>query len=505
MARLRFETDLSTSLKAGADLNAVYKKLGDTVKGSVREMNALEKAAKRITDQNLTPQERYNQKLETMAKAVKAGKMEMADAERTAARLRQKLDDVGSSGGKTFGAKAIGDLKSYATGFIGVGAAVGIVSQALQKMSADSQVAADRVFNTVGAFGELQQVSTSPPDFQKLVGQARNLQTQGVFGPDQGGQAADFVFGLRNAGYSDSEVAYITKLGQSKQVRPDNLKTVAEGLKKTQDVFGKGEAGSIEQIANKVLIAAGAMQTDFALAAVGTTLFGTESNALGFSDEEALAAFVAIEKQSPGTEEAATRMRSLLNQINKDKLGKGTLLETVTALVERMRSGESAIGITGEMRAAAGLNILASAEGQAMFSQMLPQIQAGNTSDVIGDRRYIESDPQLRAATLRQRREGSLSMSLDSTKRNIFEALVAETKSRQSGFSYAASSAIYPIIEGLGGEEGAFRAALNRTGDSAISPELRSEILEYMKRTAESNERMERGLEAPRPSGRQEQ
>jgi hypothetical protein len=87
VVRLRFETDLATSLKASADLKSAVDKVGDSLGTAAGEARKLELAAKRIVDANLSPQERYNQKLELMARAVKAGKLSMEDAEKTAGRL----------------------------------------------------------------------------------------------------------------------------------------------------------------------------------------------------------------------------------------------------------------------------------------------------------------------------------------------------------------------------------------------------------------------------------
>ena len=509
MVRLRFETDLATSLKASNDLAKATDKIADSYDKTARGAKQLEAAAKRIVDQNLTPQEKYNQKLETMAKAVKAGKLSMEDAARAAERMRMKLDDAGNSSRKVFGADGIQNLAGFAQGFVGISAAISAVSLGLRQMEADAQQSADRVFSSIGAFGELQQVATSPEDYLKLIGQARSLQSRGVFGPDQGAQAADFVFALRNAGYSDSDVAFITQLGESKQVKPENMQKVAEGLKKFQNIFGKEEAGDVRAVAQKVFQAAGAMQTDFAPAAEASTLFGSEAAALKFSDEEALAAFVAIEQQSPGAEEAATRLRSMLTQIQKKKLSTGTMTETMGTLAERVRKGESAIDIMGETRAAAGLNILAKPGTFDVFQQQTKLIGEAQSTDLIGRRRFLESDPRLRAAARKQVAEGSQAEAqakLTSEIENLFDAYRAEEKTyflnRGDREGATFSGMMLGITDALGNERGALENAL---GNNRITPELRAGIEDYLRRLAESNERMETQLTAPRPSGRQEQ
>lgn len=408
MARLRFETDLGTSLKASSDLNKAYDKLGDTLQVTAKEAKKLESAAARIVSQNLGPQEKYNAQVAKLAVQVKAGKLSMEEAEKATARFRGTMERAGQSQEKSFGVSAIDKLASYAAGLFTIQTAVGAISSAFTEMSARGKAAADRVFNELSAFGQLQQVATSPEDYLKLIGQARGAVRRGVFGVDQGAMAADFVFALRNAGYSDQDIEFITQIGETKKVKSEDMQKVAEGVKKYQNIFGKGEAGNVKAVAQKVFSAAGTMMTDFAKAAESATLFGSEASGLKFSDEEALAAFVAIEQQSPGPEEAATRLRSMLTQITKGKLSKGTMKATVESLVDRVRKGESAIDIVKETRAAAGLNILAKPETYAVFQKQIGEISAAQNEDLIGSRSFIEADPILREALKTGKAKGEL-------------------------------------------------------------------------------------------------
>ncbi len=139
MVKLHFETDLATSLQAANDLNKAVEKVGKTLGSAAGEAKKLEQAARRIVDQNLSQQERYNQKLEVMAKAVKAGSLSMEDAQRTAAKMRQKLDEAGDSSRKMFGENALSSLKSYVLGMASVGTAVSVVRNEIELMRAEAE------------------------------------------------------------------------------------------------------------------------------------------------------------------------------------------------------------------------------------------------------------------------------------------------------------------------------------------------------------------------------
>jgi hypothetical protein len=400
MANLILNGDSRGAVKALADVATGQKKVTQEVDHSIMRVDELRRRQKQALAEVSAELKKQAAAQEAVNRKQQAGVMFWHENSRKIAEsLRnQNAEQTKVNSGLDGMMGAFGRLASAGTIISGL-------ASSFREMREDIDKA--RIgLTALGAAGELQQVATSERDFHKLMGQARGFIRQGVFSKDQEAQAFDLTFALRNALYSDSDVDFITKLGVSRQVKPENMVQAAEGLAKYRDVFGSREAGSIQQIANKVFTAAGSMQTDFAKAASTATLFGSEAEALKFDDESALAAFVAIEKSSPGPEEAATRLRSLLTQVAKKKLSKGTMSDTIASLVDRVRAGESAIDITGEIRAAAGLNILAKPESMGVYRDQLGQIRAANAKDVIGSRQFFKGDPELSAADALQRETG---------------------------------------------------------------------------------------------------
>lgn len=487
MVRLRFETDLGNTLKAHADLQRVVDDLAKGYSRGTAEAKKLEIAAKRIVEQNETPQERYNRKIDQLGKAIKAGAVGFDDAQKAAARLRQKLEDASQSGDKVFGQAAIDRIAGYALGLIGVQQLVQGIGTAFSEVERRAKAAGDAVFHSLSSFGELQQVSTSQADFNSLVATARGL-VGPVFAKGQEGQAANLVFALRNAGYSDADIGFITQLGKSRQVAPENLQQVAEGLKKFQDIFGAGETGGVPQVARKVFSAAGATQASFSQVAAAATLFGTEAKAAGATDEEALAAFVAIEKQSPGVEEAATRLRGVFNQIIQKDLKRDSFGQTLDRLVGRVRGGEAAINILGETRAAAGLNILAGVEGQAVFGQQLSEITAAQSSDIIESRRFLTGDRQLTAALNRGIAEGAAGTSIQAVRSEAANRLAGRNARREQRL--AEQGVVAELFAGF------MDALFGRMDQTILLHKEQRQVLKEI----EASER----LKPPPPSGRQQ-
>lgn len=469
----------------GQRMREQWKQHQRDLSAAKRESEELGRAAARIIQENEGPQERYNRKVGELSRLFVAGKLNVQQMDQALDRYRGELDRVGPAQEAAFGEAAVAQLAGYGQGVVSVSAIVSALAQAFRQVEQDAQAAADAVFNTLASAGQLQQVIKSGPDGLKMLAQARQLSGEGLFPAGQQSQALDLVFALRNAEYNDSEIATILGLGKSREVPIKDLETVAVGLKKYQNTFGASEAGDINQVLQKVRVAAGTMQTNFPEAARAATLFGSEASALKFSDEEALAAFVAIEKQSPGTEEAATRLRGLFTQIAQHKLQKGSLSETLKTLVDRVRGGEQAIDVVGEMRAAAGLNILAGDTGYKTYLEQVGVIQdAQNQPSSVPN--LIDLDPRLRAANLRARFTGQREMSdeeLWAEKENLYDALREAQIQRLGGSTIGRgfTRLMQGWIDVTGQEAGAFRAAQRAGG---YDPELMQALNDYLERTA---------------------
>jgi hypothetical protein len=492
MPKLILDGDSRGAVRAMADLKGAVAAGGTEFEKSARSARELEKAAARIVKENQGPQERYNSKIKELSTLVRQGKLSFEQAGVAAGRYRQELDGTSRSTNR---------LLTTIGGFASATAVIGKVTEALTAVGEAARKSAQDVVNAVGPLGELQQVATSPQDFAKLVGQARGFISSGTFRGDQFGQAADVAFALRNAQYSDADVGFIQQLGTSKQVKPENLIRVAEGLKKYQDIFGVAEAGGIEAVGRKVWRAAGSTQSDFSTVAKAATLFGSEASALKYSDEEALAAFIAIEKASPGPEEAATRLRSMLTQIAKRGLSKGTLTDTVGSLVDRVKRGETAIGMLGETRAAAGLNILAAPDRHADYRAQLASITAAQNQDIIRGSTYFRADPSVSAAAALQREQGAYDSMVEesySPQRNIYEAILsgrtrrAAERGKMDWFfeelGQKTAGWLVPKEQVIRGEA--------RGGFQHVSPETAVDIQNYLMRQLQSLESIDKKMDS---------
>jgi hypothetical protein len=466
VVRLRFETDLATSLKASADLSAAVDKIGDNLGIAANEAKKLELAAKRITDGNLGPMDRYNRKVEEHAKLVKAGKLSVDDAEKSLARYRARIEQVGQSQSKTFGPSALQSLAGYASGMFSIGAAVSAISQALRQVEADAQRAADRVFQSFGSFAALQQVSETPQAFEANVAFARSLITRGVVSPDQQGMAADIAGGLVKARLTQAERDIVAGLGERDVLKPEQLVPFGEGAREFRDIFG----GDFLDTASKLIQAGQAARVSAADVGSAATRFGEKAKARGISGDQALAAYVALMQTAPNERTAATRVGEFFE--GKRKL---------------------------------------TPDQQQIFDQQLSLIQSAPGRGVAG-RSFVARDPQLRAADALQNVEGELAIAEQeslSEQQTLLNIIRKSRRRGRVGYNWVdrvgKQMADWLFLGGanlVGAGDTAISAAANQPGYAGLNDEERQLMLDYLKRTAEGVEGAT--VKPPRPAGRQE-
>ena len=331
-----------------------------------------------------------------MWKAMEAGPDGMAKA----------LSAMGDKGAKA--AKSAGDeVLAMATKFGTAAVSLGTVVATLKDIEQHAQAAADRVFNALGSFGELQQVSATPQEFAANVSRARGMVRKGIVGPDQEGLAADIVFAMKSAGYTEEEKDLIEMLGERKFVKPEGLLGIAEGAQKYRNVFGSADAGSLRDVINKIIQEAGTAQASVSETMKAILEVAPSATQLGMSDEETGAGFLAVERMSPNSDLAATKYRSLLDQLNKKKLWRGDLFSSVSDIKRRVDAGGSAFKILEEGRAVQAYENLINSRGFVEQQQQL--IGAAPQRDLLESQSsLLESDPILRAGKRLSESQGEL-------------------------------------------------------------------------------------------------
>jgi hypothetical protein len=511
MVRLRFETDASSTLKAGHDIAKIFDEVGDSVQGSVREMSALERAAKRLVDSNLSPQERYNKQLELMAKAVKAGKLSMEDAEKTAGRLRQRLDETGNSSQKAFNIERVGQ---WATGVFGASAALAALAADFKKTAQDADEAGERIRNALPSSGERAQVATDADDYKGLGNEVRDVRRRGIQTDKK--SAEDLVFQLRSTGVTGADKESLLTLAEKGLIAPENILPVAESARKVQRAFGLRDMEATMDIAKQ---AAEGTNANMSRTLTGSLEMAQAAKAQGLSGSDAMAALVVAEQQSKSIDVAGTQMKALFEAAQQKGI-KGNTIDSLLDNITAQSKGKTVFDVLGRSEAVTGYQTLMDRRGDLheqmrLISTADERNVASRASDLVG------SDPDVSTAMAYRRSVGAEQVqqedmygqrvNLIGTVRRQIDMRQRERGGFVERFIGSPMRSISNTAEDfIPGGQDYFLKNLTNSEIGQLSPDVQKQVLEYQRESLEvQREHLEEtkkanAAKAPSPSGRQE-
>lgn len=504
MPTLRLDGDARGAVRAMADVAKAAKEIPVELDKGTKSAKALERAAADIVRKNEGPQDRYNRKIKELAQHMNAGRLTTDEAAAAAARYRRELEGAMSGRG-------LEAVKEHIKTFASLAGGIGLVSKALQQIELDAQKAADAIFGSIGSAGQLQQL----PNYVGNLGFARSLITRGIVPAGQQEVANDITFNLSSAGFSPDEMAYLANVGEKKLVKPSGLADFGGALRKYQNIVGRADAGDLPLIGNKLMIAAEVAQSDMVPVATAATQFMSGAKALGIPDEQSLAAYLAVEGQSPNAEIAATRLKSFYAQVDKKGLNQGSQAATLDFIQKEIDSGKSAYEVLGEENAVTGFRNIQ--QQRAFMIQSEQRLSRAGESDLVNIRGgQIMNDPAYAAGVWRQRAEGNLARIEEEKSaeiENLYAAArsyhIGSLKSRGLGFIAQIEDLKWSQYDFMGMERTKLRGELfeEQHGRDIFPAEFEQKLLEALDRQTEALESLDGKKLQETPSqklGRQE-
>lgn len=524
-ATFRIDGTAAGAIKAVDILNEALTKTAKEGEEAAKSTKRAQENTRRLAEQ-ADPMKKLTRQTEELAKAVKAGDINQRDATTTAERfgreyqesLRKirasfvstaeaqtnwfrKLDEtiahtnkldaemalVGKSGDKAFGSAALASLGSYAAGIFSLSQALSFVSQAFTDVENRAQSATESAFGSLAAAGELQQLG--PESFKHGMATARTLRNAGVV--DDLAQGVSIATNLENSGMTGAEIdEFVSSVAANRVVSAANMERTAGDIAKFRAAFGE-DAGSVGEVIDKAIIVSTipGVQTGLSQTVNETLKFAGEFRTAGFSDEEALAAFAGSEAVSPSAAAAAEGLLSFGVQINKRKLATGDLFDTVANIESKIKNGKTAYDILGEQNAVKGFERLQRQRDFILSAQEKISQADGTLGSVAG---LLSTDPEMAALNAKAQAEAREQGAQPITKEALYDALRAQQRQLNGG-GLVASLLDIPVNDILQNEESSFASALaaDAVGLQKLTPELRGQLEEYMRRTAEAAERTE--------------
>ena len=497
MAKRVLTGDGKGAVKSVKDLNKAFGETEKAIGLTVKEAAQLEKKGKRIAEL-ADPQKRYNRQMAELARLVKEGKLSMADAEKVAEKYRKRLDNIGRSSKKAFD---VDGMKQYILGVFGVAAAIRTATKLFTEMETAAQGAADTAFAAIAQQGELQQLA--PEDLAANNALAKRMVSEGIFSPAQRGQAYATAFNLNSAGLTPQEKEVLLSAGKAGTIAPGGLVTVGGRIKKAQTIF-KGEAGTYEEVLDKVAFAAGKTLSDVATISGAIPQFAQEAKSAGIGFDETVAAFIAVEQESATSEIAATRFRGLLSRLAKsDLVVGGDLTDSMEAIQARVQGGEKLSSIVPDIRGLAAASSII--ENLATVSEYEKGVAGSSGLMVERGGGLARIDPLFEAGKLKQKAVGALDISMEreATKETLFDVLRARRAEEAGGGMLGAVSNIgMAFMDAFGLEEFAMAGATRTQG--LLSEEEQKAFTSYLQQQTESLQQIEQNQRTGNPQGRQE-
>ena len=416
MPKTKYEIDAKQAERAIKNLAKAQKSVEDGAEQTEKKLTKAERAARRLAEQ-ADPTKKHARQMRELAVAVNQGGLEMRHAETHAIRYQKRLEGAGQAGKQSFGPQALSQLMSYAGGFISVGAAVGTATKFLADMEAQAEAAKNRIHESLDALGQLQQLENFNQN-KKFVDE---LVSRGAVSNKQ--QGAELAFAFDSSGLTKQDKDFFAyKVLRERFISPSEGAETVSTVKKAQDAFGYA---TFEEAFVKLVQASGGTAANIPKISENAPKFGFAFRQLGFQGDAGLAALELAEKASPNAEIAATNLNSLIVQLEKEGLAKGTFLETINAINKRVEGGEALTTIIKEGKARNAFRFFDEASEQAAFNESKGGISTALERGVFVNRvGGLRADPRTGAALLAEEAKNSREVQLeqlDARKEALFD------------------------------------------------------------------------------------
>ena len=323
MGRNRFEIagNASGAVKAIEDLNRAIEKGEKSLQKTAETSTKVDKALDRLARKHEGPQERYNRKIEELARLFQGEKISIEQATAAAERYGRQLDKAGDAGKAVHGPSALAGLKNVALQYIGIGVAVNGALSALRKLGDEKQRQAQAALQSRAGLGQLAQLAATAADPEaenaRLIAEARALQMTGAAIDEN--EAGNITFGLNSAGLSRADRDFAVELKRSGVL--SDVGGIATAFAAITTAMGQKEVGTFEDLVSKALQASSAAPALANEIPQAATRAAGSAAALGLSDEFLYAATAILAKKTGSAPEGGTQLASFLKQVEKAQIG----------------------------------------------------------------------------------------------------------------------------------------------------------------------------------------
>jgi len=314
--------------------------------------------------------------------------------ERRSAELARKSASTANqaSQGNTKWASSVGGV---VTSYVGLAGAVGLAAKALAALNEAKAAGAQGVTGREFGFGSLAQISGGDKArFEALKAQSLAFAASGGVGESQ---AIGTVMQMQSLGMG-AQIPMAAKLARYGIVKQP-LEAVM-GITRVKQAFGTAEAGTPQQILNKLAVASARSETTIGQYGGAMARVAADAAAAGLSDEETMAGLNAM-IAARGRELGPAALRQFINATQRKGIT-GSLLDRVKTIQGRGWTGPRLVTQLGTAEGAAAYMNLLQARGDIKASTSA--IRAGQAATGTADSpimrilRLAAGDPEMAAS-----------------------------------------------------------------------------------------------------------
>lgn len=349
-AKFTIDGSAAGAVKAVDDLNKILEESKRSADGVATASKKMVTEAQRIRE-SIDPAEKYDRKMQDIAKHVQAGTLTLEQARAKAQQYGIALEKAGKEGDKAFGADALKNVGSIATSIVGISSALDVAIQAMREYREEQRKAADDAVRARAGVGQLAQLAASATDEKgNMTQEAReksynNLVAEADYYLSIGAavdrdEAAKLTFDLNAADISRPDREFAAQMKKTGMLT--NVGGMAEAYSAMRTALGEKEVGNFSQFVSKGLAAGAAAPGTVEQLPVALARAGSSAKALGVTDEALMAAGATLAKEAGSPAEGGTKLAALLSGIQKSGIDMQGM--SLTQMVERLGSENTGFG-----------------------------------------------------------------------------------------------------------------------------------------------------------------
>lgn len=302
----------------------VEQGLGKIGRGAKQAEAELDRFAKRTTAINATPLEKYQTQMQRLDQALARGKISQETFARAATRAGDALRRAGEAQKSSLQADALGQIKSFAAGYLTLSSAVRLVGDAFRHARQESQEALSSLRGLDDPRRKLVQMAESPEQLTAMLQRADAAAVQ--TGVDRA-TAYDVLFQAESFGFSQD---YEKILGANEVI---NAGAAAQLAGKVRTMFGGKITG--EQAINMALAAGKPSEVDAESIAGSLAMALEGGRRVGATPDETFAWVSALSAAFKSPQVAADRIKAITNRAaqHPELRGAGGMTEIMQRLV----------------------------------------------------------------------------------------------------------------------------------------------------------------------------